>query len=153
MERTSKKKQGKRTASQTNHFIPRLARLYLNEDKLWMHRGTRHGTVETLQISKLVRVARVVEKIRTCKLCLVKSVSTFFLLPLRQTRVAVLVRATYDTPVVLVRKLIAAPPRFNSIIQVASCRCKFHPRTLGPTLATFTPPRSPDPRACYPRRT
>lgn len=32
-----------------------------------------------------------------------------------------------DAPVELVGKLIAPPPRFNSIIQAASCRCKFHP--------------------------
>lgn len=49
--------------------------------------------------------------------------------------------ATRDAPVELVRKLIAPPPRFNSIIQAASCRCKFHPLTF----FTPSPKRSPDP--------
>lgn len=58
---------------------------------------------------------------------------SFFLLP------PLYPRATRDAPVELVRKLIAPPPRFNSIIQAASCRCKFHPP---PPLS----PSSPRPR-------
>lgn len=44
-----------------------------------------------------------------------------------------------DAPVELVGKLIAPPPRFNSIIQAASCRCKF-PRNvhLTPLLPSST---------------
>lgn len=116
-----------------NTIFPRAYIRTLSKRRVYSRRKKKgKRKLGVYRISSLVSRSKIKPRYRFSKPCSRDSgkpgsVSLLFLFfPLSSSSFRSRWRAL-DAPVELVGKLIAPPPRFNSIIQAASCRCKFHP--------------------------